>query len=93
MGLFDSVYAGCPQCGAKVEFQSKADECPYMNNYTLQSAPTHILVDVMNEPQCCGACGAWLAIVDPDYPPGSPPRPSPQVVRVREPAAQKEQQP
>ena len=86
MGLFDSVYAGCPSCGAKVEFQTKADEAPYMNNYTLEDAPAHLLIDVLNDPHYCEKCGAWLALVDPAYPPdGPPPRPTPTVARVRDP--------
>ena len=39
MGLFDSVYAECPECGQRNEFQSKADVCPYMNSYTVENAP------------------------------------------------------
>lgn len=86
MGLFDSVYAGCPGCGQRVEFQSKADEQPYMNSYTLDDAPAHILFDVLNDPHYCQKCGAWLAIIDPAYPPaGAQPRPSPEVVRLRDP--------
>jgi hypothetical protein len=87
VGLFDSIYAGCPGCGAKVEFQTKADEQPYMNTYTLDDAPAHLLIDVLNDPHYCQKCGAWLALIDPAYPPnGQPPRPTPTVVRLREPS-------
>src|SRR5574343_1643747 len=88
MGLFDSVWAPCPTCGKPVEFQSKADCCPYMNNYGLEDAPTHIMIDVLNDPGYCHKCGNWMALVDPQYPPGrqSHPRPKPRAVKVRAPA-------
>ena len=84
MGLFDSVYVDCPHCGKPVEFQSKADEAPYMHRYTIADAPTHILTDVLNRPEHCMSCGGWMALVDPAFP-IEPPRPAPKVAKVRTP--------
>ena len=86
MGLFDSVYANCPRCGRTNEFQSKADDCPYMNSYTVDDAPTHILIDVLNDPRYCAGCGEWFALVDPRFPPGDElPRPHPEPRPLRQP--------
>jgi hypothetical protein len=88
MGMFDSVYAPCPHCGKKVEFQSKADICPMCNVYTIEDAPTHILIDVLNLPTYCQSCGGWMVLIDPRYPPENPepPRPTPEIVKTRTPA-------
>lgn len=85
MWLFDSVYVDCPHCGAKVEFQSDADGDPYLNNYTIETAPLHILRDVMNEPEHCAACDGWLVIVDPRHPLLPPERPPTEVRKVKPP--------
>lgn len=86
MGMFDSVYADCPECGSAVEFQSKEGEC-YLNNYTIETAPTEVLRDVINYPRYCRDCGNWMALVDPDFPPDyMPPCPSPKAVKLRQPA-------
>lgn len=87
MGLFDSVYEGCPTCGQPIEFQSKEGEC-YMHSYTLESAPTEVLRDVLNDPQYCRHCGNWAALYDPQFPPNiivEPPRPAPKMVKLRQP--------
>ena len=84
MGLFDMVYAPCAHCGAGIEYQSKADDAPYMNSYTLETAPTHILVDVLNDPHYCAQCGNWTALYDARYPPERP-RPSPIPRKLRQP--------
>lgn len=85
MGLFDSVYVDCPQCEKPVEFQSKADEDPYMRRYTLDDAPAHILCDIMNEPNFCESCGQWFALIDPNFPPGEQPKPTLRAAKVRTP--------
>ncbi len=84
MGMFDSVYADCAGCGAPLEFQSKEGDC-CCYNFTLETAPTGVLTDVLNEPQYCRQCGAWCALVDPAFEPAPPPRPSPRMVRLRQP--------
>jgi hypothetical protein len=59
MGLFDSVWITCAKCGENIEFQSKADYFPFMNNYTIETAPKHILVDIEGPFECnwCGEKG------------------------------------
>jgi hypothetical protein len=86
MGLFDSVLADCPNCGRKVEFQSKAGEC-FMRCYAPNEAPPEVLADVLNDPQYCRHCDNWMALVDPAHPPGPPKRPDARAVRLREPDA------
>lgn len=41
MGMFDSVYVFCPNCGDEVEFQSKAGEC-VTEEYYLHNMPAEI---------------------------------------------------
>lgn len=84
MGLFDSVYVPCPNCGKSVEFQSKQGEC-YMQNFTCDDAPTEILMDIANAPHFCQACGTWVALIDPAFPPGPPPRPNLKAAVVKPP--------
>lgn len=84
MGMFDSVYVPCPRCGTQCEFQTKAGEC-FMDNYTLDTAPPHLLFDIMNMPRWCAGCKSWFALIDPKYPPGMPPRPDLSAASVREP--------
>jgi hypothetical protein len=84
MGIFDSVYVPCPKCNEPIEFQSKAAYDPYMNQYTLSDAPPEILTDIMNSPLYC-ACGSWVALIDPRYPPGQKPRPYLTAMRVTAP--------
>ena len=85
MGVFDSVNVPCPNCGGGVEFQSKAGEC-YCNWYTLDTAPAEILRDIVNGPQRCRQCGFWVALIDPDIPPGEPPRPNLRPIMLKTPA-------
>lgn len=86
MGLFDSVMADCPTCGKRLEFQSKADIDPCMRVYTVETAPGHILRDVLNEPNYCQHCDQWSVLYDPAFPPNAePPRPSPSMRKLRQP--------
>lgn len=86
MGLFDSVMVDCPKCGNQTEFQSKADDDAYCRVFTPDTAPTEILIDVLNDPHFCEKCGAWFALIDPAFPPEAPPRPKPDARLVRDPA-------
>ena len=84
MGMFDSVIVQCPNCGKGMEFQSKAGDCDLIS-YTLESAPSEILMDIMNDPQFHQACGQWVALVDPAFPPPYRPRPNLQAAKVHAP--------
>lgn len=82
MGIFDSLYIACPNCGEPMEFQSKALDDAYLRRFTLQDCPPEILCDVMNDPRYHEKCGQWVALIDPNYPPGEKPRPSLQIRKV-----------
>lgn len=45
MGMFDSVYLKCPECGSQVELQSKAGEC-LLINYSRDNVPLNIAEDL-----------------------------------------------
>jgi len=84
MGLFDSVYVECPHCGSKVELQCDGNE--EMASYTLDTAPTFILRQVMNRgPTHCRKCDGWLVVTDPRNPLAEPERPPTVVLKVRTP--------
>ena len=55
MGMFDSVWVNCKECGNKVEFQSKVGEC-CLHDYTINNAPPEILIDLNGEVQFCEKC-------------------------------------
>lgn len=84
MGMFDSVMVPCPACGKLMDFQSKAWDCD-MLTFQLENAPPEILMDIMNEPKFHQACGQWVALVDPAFPPPYLPRPNLRVAKVRAP--------
>lgn len=60
MGLFDRVWATCPQCGTQHEFQSKGGVC-YMMDYQLETAPLEVLGDI-NKGFDCEECGRTYVI-------------------------------
>ena len=60
MGMFDSVIVQCPACGAKLDFQSKADSCE-LREYTQDSVPAGIAADIDGEIWPC-ECGANVRI-------------------------------
>lgn len=60
MGLFDSVYARCPECGDEVEFQSKAGPCS-LATYRMDSVPTAIAVDIDGDDEQC-PCGTGVRL-------------------------------
>lgn len=82
MGVFDMVHVPCPNCGEPVEFQSKA-LYGSMDRFTLENAPTPILIDIMNAPDYCMACGQWVALIDPRHPPDW--KPNLRIVKIRTP--------
>ncbi len=87
MGMFDSVYVDCPNCGGSVEMQTKAGEC-YLERYTLDDAPAALLIDILNDPAWCRHCKSWFVLVSPEYPigqPKQPPRPAVIAAKLREP--------
>lgn len=62
MGMFDSLYVPCPECGCKVEFQSKAGQCS-LDHYTLDDCPLVVLADVATQPiGVCSGCGMGVSV-------------------------------
>jgi len=53
MGSIDTVYARCPACNAKIEFQSKADECNGQE-FDIRSVPITIALDINGGITTCG---------------------------------------
>jgi len=47
MGLYDSVMANCPRCGAEFEFQSRAGES--MEKFKLNSVPLATALDLARD--------------------------------------------
>jgi hypothetical protein len=60
MGMFDSVFVECPNCGDLVEFQSKAGRCN-LDRYSIKSVPLIIAEDLAGEITQC-KCGELLEI-------------------------------
>ena len=84
MGMYDTVYFGCPKCNSKIGIQSKEAGSPSMDNFDLKSAPRAILNDVLNQPHKCHRCETWVVLYDPDFPP-IPKRSNPAVLIVNPP--------
>lgn len=61
MGMYDSVIATCPKCGADVEFQSKAGPCE-LRRYGQASVPPEIARSVSGDVEEC-ECGYLLKLV------------------------------
>lgn len=56
MGMFDSVYVSCPNCGVVVELQSKAGKCE-LKRYKMVEAPAQLLLDLADRNETCSHCG------------------------------------
>lgn len=58
MGMFDSVFARCPNCGKQIEFQSKAGECD-LSEYNIREVPVEIAADLNHKwnKETCEYCG------------------------------------
>lgn len=61
MGMFDSVYAPCPKCGTKAEFQSKSGSCT-LRNYNLDDVPHNVVIDAAHSVEKCESCGTLFKI-------------------------------
>ena len=56
MGMYDTVYVNCPNCGEEHEFQSKGGEC-LLDCFTLENCPLDVLSNVnRHSPYLCD-CG------------------------------------
>lgn len=79
MGMFDSVYVPCPECGHRNEFQTKGMPDPYMNTFEPDQVPlmaaAYIVTDdsdkVPDDPYLivCEGCEAQLELIwEPEIP-------------------------
>jgi len=55
MGMYDSVYVDCPNCGIELEFQSKTGEC-LLREYEISEVPTKIALELDGETITCYNC-------------------------------------
>lgn len=63
MGLPDSIWIPCPQCGTSLEYQSKAGEC-ILADFTLKNAPTEMLIDIEGDKAWCSKCQKAYTVVN-----------------------------
>jgi hypothetical protein len=62
VGMFDSVYTTCKNCGEQVEFQSKVGDCKLASYHLSQSlVPIEIAFDLDGQSQTC-KCGAVITL-------------------------------
>jgi transcription elongation factor Elf1 len=62
MGMFDSIYFTCPNCGSNnVEEQSKAGDC-LLHNYQQDEVPHHVAYDIQGNTVKCYDCGSLFVI-------------------------------
>lgn len=67
MGLFDTVFTECPNCGNKVRWHISSDS---MDFYHVTKVPFHIARQLMHEEAKCDNCETTLRVGPPE-----PPRP------------------
>ncbi len=61
MGMFDSLYADCPGCSSRVEFQSKAGEC-VCAEYNVYDCPADVAGDLIGQSRECPVCSRLVSI-------------------------------
>lgn len=61
MGMFDSIWAKCPNCGEENEFQTKSGECK-LGQYDLENCPEDELADANRHSPIRCDCGDLLKI-------------------------------
>ena len=57
MGMFDSIYFRCQDCGEKIEAQSKSGDCA-LNKYDHSSVPKSVAEDANRHAPFGCKCGA-----------------------------------
>jgi len=63
MGLFNYIYADCPECGEAVEFQSKSGSCT-LASYHITNMPVEDFAGIVGDFSHCGNCGYIVEIKD-----------------------------
>ena len=57
MGMFDSIYFKCPDCGKEIEAQTKSGDCD-LNSYEHTSVPVDVALDANRHAPFKCECGA-----------------------------------
>jgi len=65
MGMFDRVWADCPECGEPVEFQSKVGNC-CLDSHSSDHVPVEIANDLDGDVMMCN-CGYIVTLSYPRY--------------------------
>ena len=61
MGMYDTIWVNCPNCGEEIGFQSKSGDC-VLGNYTLIDAPDNVMANANRHSPLDCDCGAKLEI-------------------------------
>lgn len=70
MGMYDSVIFSCPNCGNKIEFQSKAGVCE-LEHYSPDRIPCKVAADILHDVEYCSKCSQPFMAVFLEEPPTS----------------------
>ncbi len=61
MGMYDTVWVECPNCGEENGFQSKSGDC-ILRDYTLEDCPDDVMENVnRHSPNTCD-CGCVFEV-------------------------------
>ncbi len=61
MGLYDSLFIDCPECGKELEFQSKEGDCNMLRCTSYNILSRCVPWFVGRDLHC--TCGAWVELV------------------------------
>jgi len=61
MGMFDSLYVNCPECGKELEFQSKSGECA-LSAYTEKDLEAFVAIGMDGDIVRCKYCKSRIQL-------------------------------
>jgi hypothetical protein len=61
MGMFDTVWVPCPQCGERAKAQSKLGPCE-LKDYHMETAPLDVLAGLIHDHWTCEKCGTRFLV-------------------------------
>lgn len=62
MGMFDSLYVNCPECGNELEFQSKSGEC-FCSSYKKGSLTPQVAIGMDGDVVRCQFCNYRIKLI------------------------------
>lgn len=65
MGMFDRVFANCPNCARQLEFQSKGGQCQ-LNEYDAEHVPIDVAGGMSWDTEEC-ICGKTVKLTVPEH--------------------------